>query len=280
LIGLDIKAVKNILDASFQEDYGIAGDVTSEAIVPPSQMASFSIIPREDVIISGLTVAEYFFREYSAVEIRSDFLDSDLATKNSVILSGYGSAREILRLERIILNYLQHMSGIATATKAYVDQVDGTRARICDTRKTLPGLRALQKYAVRCGGGFNHRLALDSGILIKDNHLVIAGSVENAITQARASGAHYNKIEIECDSLEQVQRALEHEADIIMLDNMNLEQIRTAIGLIKRRALVEVSGNVTLRNVREIAETGVDVISVGRLTHSVKAVDLSLELNS
>jgi nicotinate-nucleotide pyrophosphorylase (carboxylating) len=199
--------------------------------------------------------------------------------KGQQIAEVEGSVRSILSGERLALNLLQRLSGIATRTNQYVQAIAGTKARVVDTRKTTPGLRLLEKYAVRVGGGHNHRYALYDAVMIKDNHIKGAGGIKQAVDAARATIPHTMKIEVETESLEQVREALEAGADIIMLDNMELERMKEAVALIAGRAVVEASGGVTLETIRSIAETGVDVISVGALTHSVKALDISLDLN-
>ncbi|KAJ6644939.1 putative nicotinate-nucleotide pyrophosphorylase [carboxylating] [Pseudolycoriella hygida] len=230
------------------------------------------------MVLCGCSVADYFLNTYSDVEYKFLAKDGEQITAGRKIVEGFGSAKEILALERTILNYLQHLSGVATLTQEYVSKTTGSKAKICDTRKTLPGLRALQKYAVVCGGGCNHRFSLDSSILIKDNHIAICGSVKNAIQKAKACAPHYTKIEVECDDLEQIQQALDCDIDIIMLDNMNLEQIRAAVRLIGGKCLIEVSGGVNLQTIPQIADLNVDFISIGRLTNSARAIDIGLDI--
>jgi nicotinate-nucleotide pyrophosphorylase (carboxylating) len=275
---LSLPNIIDYLDNSLKEDLGIAGDITSEAVVPKDYKVSFQINSRETAIICGLPVVEYFFKKYSAIKYKLMAEDGQEISQKQAIIEGEGNAREILLLERIVLNYLQHLSGIATITNQYVKEVEGTNAKVCDTRKTTPGLRSLQKYAVKCGGGKNHRLALDSSILIKDNHIAICGSISKAINLAKKHSPHYAKIEIECDNLDQVAEAVQNSADVIMLDNMDISTIKKAIEIIDNKATIEVSGGVTLENIKKIAQTGVDYISVGRLTHSVKAIDIGLDI--
>lgn len=270
--------IKNILDQSFKEDFGINGDITSNAIIPPEREIKFSITARQNIILCGVNIAKYFFDHYSTIQYQVHFQDTSVIKKNDIIISGHGKAREILMLERIILNYLQMLGGISTLTHEYVSQTIGTKARICDTRKTTPNLRQLQKYAVRCGGGYNHRVNLDSSILIKDNHISICGSITKALKQAKLATPHYAKIEVECDLLTQVKEAIEEGVDIIMLDNMSINEIKEAVKMINNRAIIEVSGGVDLKNVHEIASCDVDIISVGKLTHSAPAVDIGLDI--
>lgn len=275
---LQINVLKKSLERSFKEDYGIKGDITSDSVIDENAQVSFEINAREEMVICGLQIAQYYFNEYSSVQYKLHHKDSDLVPAKSVILSGSGSAKEVLLLERVILNYLQHLSGISTATYAFVQKIRDTKAKIFDTRKTTPLYRYLQKYAVTCGGGYNHRLCLDSSILIKDNHIAICGGITKALQKAKANNPHYAKIEIECDTLEQVAEAAEIGVDIIMLDNMIPSQILEAINIIDNRAIIEASGNVSLDTVIDIAKTGVDMISIGKITHSAPAVDIGLDI--
>lgn len=275
---LQINILKKNLDISLQEDWGIKGDITSDAIIDNDTEIKFEIKSREKIVICGLQIAQYYFDEYSSIKYKLHCEDSNLIPSTGIIISGSGKAREVLLLERVILNYLQHLSGIATLTKQFVRKVEGTKAKIFDTRKTIPMHRQLQKYAVTCGGGYNHRLCLDSSILIKDNHIAICGGVTKAIQKAKMNNPHYGKIEIECDTLEQVTEAIKAGVDIIMLDNMTPKQIKQALGIIDNKAIVEASGNVSLETVKEIADTGVDMISIGKLTHSAQAADIGLDI--
>lgn len=275
---LQINLLKDSLDMSFKEDYGIKGDITSNSVIDQESQVSFEINTREEIIICGLQIVQYYFDTYSSITYKFHCKDSDLMQANSVILSGHGPARELLLLERVILNYLQHISGISTATYTFVQKINGTKAKIFDTRKTTPLYRTLQKYAVVCGGGHNHRLCLDSSILIKDNHIAICGGITKALQKAKANNPHYAKIEIECDTLEQVAEAVNIGVDIIMLDNMSIKQIIEAISIIDNRAIIEASGNVSLETVADIAKTGVDMISIGRITHSAPSVDIGLDI--
>lgn len=277
---LQLTPIKNFLDYTLSEDLGIGGDITSKYLIDKNQNIKFLITPREEMIICGYDVAKYFFNNHSNIKYQFLANDGDKVTSGKPIITGSGNATEILMLERTILNYLQHLSGIATLTSQYVQKITNTNTntKICDTRKTIPGLRTLQKYAVICGGGSNHRLALDSSILIKDNHIAICGSIENAIQKAKKFAPHYTKIEIECDNLDQVEKAVNCGVDIIMLDNMTLNQINDAIKIISSRCLIEVSGGVNMENIANIANTGVDFISIGRLTNSARAVDIGLDI--
>ncbi len=275
---LQITMIKDILDKSLQEDLGIKGDVTSDAVIKEDAQIAFKIAAREKITVCGTMIAKYYLDEYSDIEYKIHIKDAQQASAGDTIISGSGNARQIMVLERVILNYLQHLSGIATITAKYVEKARGSRAKIADTRKTTPMMRAMQKYAVTCGGGVNHRLCLDSGIMIKDNHIAICGDIKTAIKLAKEHNSHYTKIEVECDNLNQVEEALSAGADIIMLDNMSNQEMIEAALLIDGRAVIEASGNVSLDNIAEIAKTGVDVISVGKITHSARAVDIGLDI--
>lgn len=256
------------------EDLG-AGDLTTEAVVPEDAFAEATILLKEPGVVCGLELARAVFVELDP-DTRLEPLTADGEVFEGEIARLVGSARALLGGERLALNLLGRLSGIATLTRRYVEAVAGTGVTILDTRKTTPGLRRVEKYAVRCGGGTNHRLGLDDGILIKDNHLRLAGSITAAVDRAQSTGA---TVEVECDTLEQVQEALEAGADSILLDNMSPAIVVQAVALAGGRASLEASGGVTLDNVREIAETGVDFISIGALTHSARALDVSLEVS-
>ncbi len=256
------------------------GDITTQAVVPGERAASARLIAKEEMVLAGMFVAERVFQRLSpAVVFTACLPEGGRAVKGDILATIQGNAADLLMGERVALNLLQRLSGIATLTSRYVAAVQGTKARVVDTRKTTPGLRELEKYAVRVGGGINHRTGLYDGILIKENHIVAAGGISEAISRARAYIPHTLKIEIETETLEQVDEALAAGADIIMLDNMDLADMRTAVAAIAGRALVEASGGVNLETVRAIAETGVDIISVGALTHSPRAMDISMLLD-
>jgi nicotinate-nucleotide pyrophosphorylase (carboxylating) len=255
------------------EDLG-EGDLTSEAIVPEDATAEATILLKERGVVCGLDVARAVFAELDP-NVRLEALASDGDQTEGEIVRLEGRARALLGGERLALNLLGRLSGIATLTRRYVDAVAGTGAEILDTRKTTPGLRLLEKYAVRCGGGRNHRLTLDDGILIKDNHLRVAGSIGAAVELAQTTGA---EVEVKCDTLEQVEEAFAARADVILLDNMTPALLTQAVALTGGRAKLEASGGVTLDNVRAIAETGVDFVSIGALTHSAHALDVSMEV--
>lgn len=265
-----------------EEDIG-NGDITTMTTIPADRMAKGIIHVKESGLIAGLPVAELVFGVVDpGLKFRAQVLEGAAVVKGTLLAEVEGSARSVLLGERLALNLMQRLSGIATRTREYVDALGGLPTRLVDTRKTTPGHRQLEKYAVRVGGGHNHRFGLYDAVMIKDNHIKGAGGITQAIRAARANIPHTMKIEIEVESLEQVQEALAAMPDIIMLDNMRPELMREAVGHIKMRAphiVVEASGSVTLQTIRGIAETGVDVISVGRLTYSVQSLDISLDLN-
>lgn len=265
-----------MLAAALGEDLG-RGDVTTRLTVPEGRTGKAFLTAKQDAVIAGLDlVAPVFELAGGGVTVRLEAGDGDQVRAGRVLARMEGSARALLMGERVALNFLQQLSGVATRTRSFVDAVVGTRARITDTRKTVPGLRVLQKYAVRVGGGSNHRSGLDDGILIKDNHIAAAGGLEAAVRLAKSGAPHGLKVEVECETLTQVDEALTAGADIILLDNMSVDEMRQAVRQIGGRALVEASGGIVLANVRTVAETGVDLISVGGLTHSAPAVDISM----
>ena len=267
----------NFLLAALDEDIG-TGDVTTDSCVPEIAVSDGSIIAKEAGIICGLGVfARVFELIDEGVRVAPRISDGDRVATGDIIADISGLSRSILKGERVALNILQHMSAIATRTAVAASAVSGTNARIVDTRKTLPGFRILDKYAVRCGGGTNHRFNLSDGILIKDNHIKAAGSITNAVRYARINSPFTLKIEVEAETHEQVDEALAAGADIIMLDNMSISEMVEAVKRIGGLALTEASGNMGERDLRSVAETGVDFISIGALTHSVKAMDISLK---
>jgi len=272
-------ALDDFLEATLREDLGRAGDLTTSAIVPVDRTASAAIVARSACTISGVAAAARTFVLLDpAIEVVFHAHDGDTVAAGTALATITGSARTLLTGERCALNVLGRLCGVATATRRYVDAVAGTRATIVDTRKTTPGMRALEKAAVRHGGGKNHRFGLDDAILIKDNHVAIAGGVRAAIDAARAAAGHLVKIEVEVDTLAQLEEALAARADIILLDNFALADLAAAVARANGAALLEASGGVTLATVRAIAETGVDLISVGALTHSAPAVDVGLDI--
>jgi nicotinate-nucleotide pyrophosphorylase (carboxylating) len=264
--------------AALEEDLGRAGDITSDLTIPAGKQSSAKLVARKPGRVAGLICAEAAFR---LVDASSSFEvtlpDGSDAAAGGVLATVSGPARSLLTAERVALNFLGPLSGTATLTAALVKAVEGTKARIVCTRKTLPGLRSLQKYAVRCGGGFNHRFGLDDAAMIKDNHIQASGGIAPAMARLRAGLGHMVKIEVEVDRLEQLEEALANGVDTILLDNMSLDDMRRAVALAKGKAVLEASGNVTLETVRAIAETGVDYISSGAITHSAPNLDIGLD---
>ncbi len=263
---------------ALEEDLGRAGDITTDLIFPADKRITARLAARENGTIAGLIAAQCAFRLVDPeIHFEVEIPDGSKICKGNTIATIKGSARTILTAERVALNFTGHLSGVATATRALVDAVAATRAHIVCTRKTTPGLRVLEKYAVRCGGGFNHRFGLDDAVLIKDNHLVAAGGIKPAIERVRAGLGHMAKIELEVDTLAQLEEALACGVDTILLDNMTLADLKRAVTLAKGRAVLEASGNVTLSTVRAIAETGVNYISSGAITHSAPNLDIALD---
>jgi nicotinate-nucleotide pyrophosphorylase (carboxylating) len=272
--------VEDAVTRALAEDLGRAGDITSAATVSPGTRATGTIEARKPGVIAGLACAAEAFRRLDpALTLRAYLRDGAVVKEGTVLADVEGSAHAVLGAERVALDFLGHLSGIATLTAAYVAKVKGTKAKITDTRKTTPGLRALQKYAVRCGGGVNHRFGLDDAVLIKDNHITIAGGVAPALTRARAAVGHLVKVEIEVDSLDQLTEVLKvGGADAVLLDNMDTATLKRAVEMVAGKLVTEASGGVTLDTVAAIAATGVDVISVGALTHSAANLDIGLDL--
>ncbi|HWJ58031.1 MAG TPA: carboxylating nicotinate-nucleotide diphosphorylase [Sphingomicrobium sp.] len=267
----------DFVDLLLAEDLGIGGDVTSTATIPADTRFTAEMNCREPIVVAGLAIAEAIFRRLdSEVEIETLCADGDRAEPGTVLMRLTGNARAMLTAERSALNILQHLSGIATLTRHYVDAFDGTGAILLDTRKTVPGLRLLDKYAARMGGATNHRLRLDDGLLIKDNHVGIAGDVAEAVRRARSANTGL-QIQVEVDRIAQIEPALEAGAERLLLDNMPPPMLREAVAIVAGRVPLEASGGVTLETIRAIAETGVDFISVGRITQSAPAVDIGLD---
>jgi nicotinate-nucleotide pyrophosphorylase (carboxylating) len=264
--------------AALAEDFGDAGDITSQAVIAADAQTRARLISRKEGVLCGAALARLAFQLVEPkAQITFAKKDGDALKAFDLIGTIAAPTRSLLGAERVALNYLTHLSGIATLTRAFVKEVAGTKAKITCTRKTLPGLRALQKYAVRTGGGSNHRFGLYDAILIKDNHIAAAGSVIEACRRARHSAGHLVKVEVEVDTLAQIEEALAGKADVVMLDNFSLEDMKKAVGLIQGRAVIEASGGVTLVTVKAIAATGVDYISAGSLTHSAPALDIGLD---
>ncbi len=275
-----MNSVNRLIDFALQEDIG-PGDITTDATVSPDAGGAGDVVAKEDFILAGLDVARRVFERLDdRISFSSEFEDGARIGKGQTVFSVEGRLSSILKGERTALNFIQRLSGVATLARRYVDAMKSKTARVVDTRKTTPGWRELEKYAVRIGGASNHRMGLFDGVLIKDNHIAACGGVRNAVEQARKKIHHLAKIEVEVSDMTELAQALEAGADVIMLDNMTPEQIEKAVGVIDKRALVEVSGGVNLDNIVSMAETGVDLVSVGALTHSAKAVDMSMKIRN
>jgi nicotinate-nucleotide pyrophosphorylase (carboxylating) len=270
-----------LLDLALEEDVG-RGDVTSAAVIDETQEAEADIVAGERAVVCGLGIAEAVFQRFDwRTRVRAKVADGDPVSKGTVVASVRGPAQALLAGERTALNFLQHLSGVATLTQAFVAACEGAKVRVADTRKTTPGSRALQKYAVRTGGGANHRSDLASGILIKDNHVALAGSVREAVRRARAGAPHVLRIACEVDDLGQLDEAIEAGAEVILLDNFQLRDMSEAVKRVRERApktVIEASGGVSLDRIRDISKTGVDVISIGALTHSARSIDFSCDI--
>lgn len=272
---MDKKYIKEIVNFALKEDIA-SGDITSNLIINDKQNISFEVIAKSEMILCGL---EFFYESLLSIDknitINTNYKDGDIIKKNDIFISGKGNAKAILAGERVGLNLLQYLSAIATKTNKFVKAVEKYKVEILDTRKILPFYRLAAKYAVKIGGGKNHRICLDDQILIKDNHITAAGGIKEALEKCKVSSLIK---EIECENIQQVKEALQNKVDIIMLDNMPISEITKAVKLINKKVKIEASGNINIENVQEIAKTGVDYISVGAITHSVKAADISLNL--
>lgn len=277
--GFNPQEIELIINHAFQEDIG-DGDITTNNIVPENKLASASMTAKADGIIAGIDIAEIVFRKLDQnLEWNPKIKDGDTVVKGDVILEIKGTFRALLTGERLALNLMQRMSGIATETAKYVTETKGSKVKILDTRKTVPGLRTFDKYAVKMGGGTNHRIGLYDMVMIKDNHIKMAGTITAAVAQVRKSIPSEIKVEVETTNLQEVEEAVNAGADIIMLDNMSNDLMREAVALINGKALIEASGNMNLERISGVAKTGVDFISVGALTHSVIALDISQNIN-
>lgn len=272
---MDKKYIKEIVNFALNEDIA-SGDITSNLIINDKQNISFEVIAKSEMILCGL---DFFYESLLSIDknitINSNYKDGDIIKKNDIFISGNGNAKAILAGERVGLNLLQYLAAIATKTNKFVKAVEQYNVEILDTRKILPFYRLAAKYAVKIGGGKNHRICLDDQILIKDNHITAAGGIKEALEKCQESSLIK---EIECENIQQVKEALQNKVDIIMLDNMSISEITKAVKLINKKVKIEASGNISIENVQEIAKTGVDYISVGAITHSVKAADISLNL--
>jgi nicotinate-nucleotide pyrophosphorylase (carboxylating) len=276
---MDINVLKKLIVRFLNEDIG-SGDITSEGTLPPGQNAVAEFVAKDTFVVCGIeTVAPVVFKtQNSEIELDNISSDATQASPGDLLLTARGPVLDLLKAERVALNLAQRLCGIATLTSRFVEKVKPLPVRILDTRKTTPGLRMLEKYAVRVGGGHNHRYNLADGVLIKDNHIQACGSIKEAVSRMREKIPHTMKIEVEVSNMDQVRECLTSSVDIIMLDNMEPAKMREAVKLVSGRALLEASGGITLDNVREVAETGVDYISVGALTHSATASDISMRL--
>lgn len=266
---------EELIERALKEDIG-TGDLSS-LIIPDDYLGEAKIYAKEYGAICGVGIVEMVLQKVDPrIEVERKVKDGELITPGMLVMKINGPLAGILQAERTALNFLQHLSGISSFTRRLVDLVSDLNVRVVDTRKTMPGMRNLQKYAVRVGGGNNHRFGLYDAVMLKDNHHAVVGGLAEAVHRVKARIGHMVKIEVECETLDQVKEAVECDVDVIMLDNMSSEEMRSAVNLINKRAIVEASGGIREDNIREIAETGVDIVSVGRLTHSVKAVDFSL----
>lgn len=280
---MDFSVKKNILidkiiEQALLEDIS-TGDITTEFIIPSNLKAKGIIKTSEEGVVAGLDIAYLVFKKLdSEIVFQEKIKDGTKVVRGKVLAEISGSARTILKGERVALNLLQRMSGIATITSKFCHEVKDLPVRIVDTRKTTPGLRILEKYAVRIGGGYNHRFGLYDAVLIKDNHIAVAGGIRSAVNSVRKQISHTVKIEVEVENLSQLQEALKVQVDIIMLDNMDLDTMKESVKMVKGKAIIEASGGITLEKVRKIAQTGVNLISIGALTHSVKSLDISMEI--
>lgn len=272
--------VENAVRAALEEDLGRAGDITSAATIPENRKATAKLVARKPGVIAGLACAAEAFRQLDPnVSFQARTRDGERAAARQPLAEIAGDARAILSAERVALNFMTHLSGVATLTAAYAAKIAHTKAKIIDTRKTTPGLRALEKYAVRCGGGVNHRIGLDDAVLIKDNHIAVAGGIAPVLQAARAAVGHLVKIEIEVDTLDQFAEVLKAGgADVVMLDNMDPAVMKRAVEMNAGKLVLEASGGVSLETVAKIAESGIDVISVGALTHSAPTLDIGLDI--
>jgi nicotinate-nucleotide pyrophosphorylase (carboxylating) len=274
-LGLVDAAVRAALD----EDLGLAGDITTQSTIAPDAQAVAVFSSRDDGIVCGLDFARAAFaQQLAGLDFQTRVADGDRVKKGDEIARVTGNARAILSAERVALNFMCHLSGISTYTRRFADEIAHTKARICDTRKTLPGLRGFEKYAVKCGGGANHRFGLFDAVLIKDNHVAVAGSVTKAIEAARAYVGHLVAIEVEVDRLEQLQEALAAGAEAVMLDNFDVEGLKKGVALAAGRCKLEASGRVDLQSVKAIAETGVDYISTSKITMQAPVLDIGLDV--
>ena len=269
--------IEKLIDLWLSEDIGHA-DLTAQLMIAEDAIGTFHMNAREPMHVAGIHVSARIFAKYdSRLKVTLHVKEGDQVTKGTKLLTVSGPARSILTAERTALNIAQHLSGIATETSRYNAEIAGTKARLIDTRKTTPGLRMLEKHAVVCGGGLNHRLGLDSGVMLKDNHIAVSGSIMNAVAKVRELLPVLTKVEVECDRVEQVKEAIQAGADIIMLDNMSLEDMKTSVQLVAGKAKVEASGGISMKTIKAIAQTGVDFISTSKITQAAPPVDIGLD---
>ena len=275
-----MNAVEKLIDLALEEDIG-PGDITTDCLVPSQSIGSARIVAKEPLVLSGIDIARQVFVRFDPDIVWQDYYqDGEMIDSGVSVVDISGNLRALLIAERVALNFLQRLSGIATLTRSYIEMFGSSHTRLVDTRKTTPGWRVLEKYAVRVGGASNHRMGLYDGVLIKDNHIAACGGIKAAVSRIRKRISHLLKIEVETSTIQEVHEALSADVDIIMLDNMPISKIREAVKLIDKRAIVEISGGVTDSDLAELAQTGVDIISVGALTHSARCVDLSMRITS
>jgi len=273
-------SINHLIKIALEEDIG-SGDITTENLIDKSLKGLGEVVAKEPLVIAGLDIARQVFEQLDPdISFRPDFKDSDFIEKGKKVLEVEGELRALLMGERTALNFLQRLSGIATHVRSYMDSIANKNVRLVDTRKTTPGWRALEKYAVRIGGAHNHRMGLYDGVLIKDNHIAVCGGIKKAIESIKNNLSHLVKIEVEVSGLDGVKEALEAGADVIMLDNMDIDQIKEAIEFINGKSVVEISGGITIDSLNQLADTGVDIISAGALTHSARSVDISMQIKS
>lgn len=273
-----MNSIEQLIEIALQEDIG-SGDITTDNLVEPDVKGHGKIIAKEQLVIAGLDIARRVFEHLDPrIIYRPLFTDGDRVENGEVVVEVEGKLRGLLVGERTALNFLQRLSGIATYVRSYVDMLGDRDVRLVDTRKTVPGWRKLEKYAVRIGGAYNHRMGLYDGVLIKDNHISVCGGIKKAVTNIRNNVSHFMKIEVEVSDLDGVREALDSGVDIIMLDNMDIKQIKEAVEFINGKAIVEVSGGITIDSLNKLADSGVDIISSGALTHHAKSVDLSMRI--
>lgn len=273
-------SIKHLIEIALEEDIG-PGDITTENLINKNLKGLGEVVAKEPLVIAGLDIARQVFEQLDPdISFRTNFSDGDFIEKGKKVLEVEGELRALLMGERTALNFLQRLSGIATHVRSYMDSIANKNVRLVDTRKTTPGWRALEKYAVRVGGAHNHRMGLYDGVLIKDNHIAVCGGIKKAIESIKNKLSHLVKIEVEVSDLDGVKEALEAGADVIMLDNMDIDQIKEAIEFINGKSVVEISGGVTIDSLNQLADTGVDIISAGALTHSARSVDISMRIKT